>query len=151
MLAFGKFKEWILGNDVEEDDDFIDDNMEVVSSNSYTDDEPEDTGRDSFSKRNRVVNINATTQLKVVLVKPERFEDAGMVADHINNKRTVVMNLESASKEDYRRLLDFLSGVAYANQSTLKQVANRTFIVTPRNVDIMGDLLDELESNGAFF
>lgn len=151
MSAFEKFKEWIHGDDVE-DDDFIDDGLEMVNNNSYMDDEPADSGREAASgKRNRVVNINATTQLKVVLVKPERFEDASTVADHLNNKRTVVLNLESTNKEVSRRLVDFLSGVAYANNGQIKRVANSTFIITPYNVDIMGDLLDELESNGAFF
>ena len=102
-------------------------------------------------KKNKVVNIHATTQLKVVLVKPERFEDASTIADHLNNKRTVVLNLESTNKEVSRRLVDFLSGVAYANNGQIKRVANSTFIITPYNVDIMGDLLDELENNGAFY
>ena len=90
-------------------------------------------------------------QLQVVLVKPERFDDASAVADHLNAKRTVVLNLESTSKDIARRLVDFLSGVAYANNGQIKRVANSTFIITPYNVDIMGDLLDELESNGVFF
>ena len=64
---------------------------------------------------NKVVNINATTQLQVVLVKPERFEDASAIADQLNAKHTVVLNLESTGKEISRRLIDFLSGVAYAN------------------------------------
>lgn len=102
-------------------------------------------------KRNKVVNINATTQLQVILVKPERFDDASTVADHLNAKRTVVLNLESTNKEVSRRLVDFLSGVAYANNGQMKRVANSTFIITPYNVDIMGDLLDELESSGVFF
>ena len=101
--------------------------------------------------KNKVVNINATTQLKVVLVKPEHFEDASAVADHLNAKRTVVLNLESTPKDVSRRLIDFLSGVAYANNGQIKRVANSTFIITPYNVDVMGDLLDELENNGVFF
>ena len=100
---------------------------------------------------NKVVNINSTMQLQVVLVKPERFDDASAIADHLNAKRTVVLNLESTNKEVSRRLVDFLSGVAYANNGQIKRVANSTFIITPYNVDIMGDLLDELESNGVFF
>lgn len=100
---------------------------------------------------NKVVNINATTQLQVVLVKPERFDDAAAIADQLNAKRTVVLNLESANKEVSRRLIDFLSGVAYANNGQIKRVATSTFIITPYNVDIMGDLLDELENNGVFF
>ena len=103
------------------------------------------------NKKNKVVNIHTTTQLKVVLVKPERFEDASSVADHLNAKRTIVLNLESTSKEISRRLVDFLSGVAYANNGQIKRVANSTFIITPYNVGIMGDLLDELENNGVYF
>ena len=86
-----------------------------------------------------------------LLVKPEHFEDASAVADHLNAKRTVVLNLESTSKDIARRLIDFLSGVAYANNGQIKRVAASTFIITPYNVDIMGDLLDELESSGVFF
>ena len=106
---------------------------------------------DSSSKRNKVVNIHATTQLQVVLVKPEHFEDASTIADHLNAKRTVVLNLESASKEISRRLIDFLSGVAYANEGQIKKVANCTYIITPYNVGIMGeDLLDELSNSGLY-
>jgi len=102
-------------------------------------------------KRNKIVNINATTQLEVVLVKPDRFDDASGIADHLNNKRTVVLNLESTNKDVSRRLIDFLSGVAYANNGQIKRVANSTFIITPYNVGIVGDLLDELESSGVYF
>lgn len=103
------------------------------------------------SRSNKVVNIAATTQLSVVLVKPERFDDASAIADHLNAKRTVVLNLESTNKDVSRRLVDFLSGVAYANDGQIKRVANSTFIITPYNVDFVGDLLDELENNGVYF
>ena len=83
--------------------------------------------------------------------EPERFEDASTIADQLNAKRTVVLNLESTGKEVSRRLIDFLSGVAYANNGQIKRVATSTFIITPYNVDIMGDLIDELENNGVFF
>lgn len=109
-------------------------------------------GRSEEGRRNnKVVNIHTTAQLQVVLIKPERFEDAVGVADHLNDKRTVVLNLESTNKDVSRRIVDFLSGVAYANNGQIKRVANSTFIITPYNVDIVGDLLDELENNGVFF
>lgn len=111
----------------------------------------EHTDKQKSGRSNQIVNINATAQLKVVLVKPEHFEDASSIADHLNEKRTVVLNLESTNKEIARRLVDFLSGVAYANNGQIKRVANSTFIITPYNVDVMGDLLDELENNGMFF
>lgn len=99
----------------------------------------------------KVVNIHATTQLQVVLVKPDRYENASEVADHLRDKRTVVLNLEATEKSVARRLLDFLSGVAYAQEGKIKKVAIDTFIITPYNVDIMGDLIDELENNGLYF
>ena len=95
---------------------------------------------------NKVVNINATTQLQVVLVKPERFEDASAIADQLNAKHTVVLNLESTGKEISRRLIDFLSGVAYAQDGKIRRVASATYIITPFNVDLMGDQLDDMES-----
>ena len=103
------------------------------------------------SRRGKVVNIHATTQLKVVLVKPERFETASEIADHLKEKRTVVINLESTHKDIARRLVDFLSGVAYAGEGKIKKVAASTYIITPYSVDIQGDLIDELENNGLYF
>ena len=116
----------------------------------------QDTGAGMFSpeperRSNKVVNIHTTTQLQVVLVKPERFENASEIADHLREKRTVVLNLESTNKDIARRLLDFLSGVAYANEGKIKKVAISTYIITPYNVDILGDLIDELENNGLYF
>ena len=106
---------------------------------------------DDDRRSNKVVNIRAATQLQVVLVKPEKFEDASAIADHLREKRTVVLNLESTNKEIARRLLDLLSGVAYANEGKIKKVAISTYIITPYNVDILGDLIDELENNGLYF
>ena len=101
--------------------------------------------------KNKVVNIHATTQLKVVLVKPESYSDSTSIADHLNAKRTVVLNLESANRDTARRIIDFLGGVAYANNGQMQKVANATYIITPYSVEIMGDLLDELENNGYSF
>ena len=109
--------------------------------------EPARSSRDAFEdrrvkvddRRNKVVNIHATTQLKVVLVKPERFENASEIADHLKDKRTVVLNLESTNKDIARRLIDFLSGVAYAGEGKIKKVAANTYIITPYHVDIEGD------------
>ncbi|MBE6768048.1 MAG: cell division protein SepF [Ruminococcaceae bacterium] len=149
MGFLDKFKNWI--GDVEEaDDDEMEDtvgkedSMDFVTKTAAEAEEP-------VKRSNKVVNIHATAQLQVVLVKPERFDDASTVADHLNAKRTVVLNLENANKDVARRILDFLSGVAYANDGQIKKVANCTFIITPYNVGIMGDLLDELENNGLYF
>ena len=139
----------------DEDYDYEDDFEEPVkeSSRSLFDDRKDDRREDRRSevRHNKVVNIHATTQLKVVLVKPERFENASEIADHLKEKRTVVLNLESTNKDVARRLIDFLSGVAYAGEGKIKKVAANTYIITPYSVDIMGDLIDELENNGLYF
>lgn len=98
-----------------------------------------------------VINIHTTTKMQVVMVKPDRFECAVEVAAHLREKRTVMLNLEAANKEISRRLIDFLSGVAYALDGQVKKVANSTYVITPYNVEIIGDLLDELENNGMYF
>ncbi|MFV0412354.1 MAG: cell division protein SepF [Oscillospiraceae bacterium] len=100
---------------------------------------------------NNVLNINATTQLQVVLVKPERFSEGSEVADHLGQRRTVVVNFETTKKEVARRLLDFLSGVVYSFNGKISRVATNIYIVTPYNVDIVGDeLLGELENSGLY-
>ena len=103
------------------------------------------------SQGTRVVDIHTTAKLQVVLKTPDNFDDATAIADELLDKRTVVLNLEHTPKEHASKLLCFLSGVAYANGGKLKKIANNTYIITPYNVDVMGDLLDELESNGMFF
>ena len=137
----------------DEDYDYEDDFEEPAKeSRSLFDDRKEERReeRRSEERHNKVVNIHATTQLKVVLGKPERFENASEIADHLKEKRTVVLNLESTNKDVARRLIDFLSGVAYAGEGKIKKVAANTYIITPYSVDIMGDLIDELENNGLY-
>ena len=134
-----------------EDEEF-EDEMDILNSSAPESKKDYDYEEMTVStKKNKVVNIHTTTQLQVVLVKPERFENASEIADHLREKRTVVLNLESTNKDVARRLLDFLSGVAYAQEGKIKKVAISTYIITPYNVDILGDLIDELENNGLYF
>lgn len=109
--------------------------------------------RENYDPNNRVVNIHASAKLQVVLFKPEKFGDETRnIADELLKMHTIVLNLEQTSKEASRRIIDFLSGIAYANGGKLKKVATETYVVTPYNVDITGDdLMDELESSGVCF
>lgn len=153
MSVFDNLKGVLGINQDAEGDAYLDDTEDDVFAGAQGGAAAPDTyaQAEATKQHNKVVNINATTQLQVVLVKPERFDDASTIADQLNAKRTVVLNLESTNKEVSRRLIDFLSGVAYANNGQIKRVATSTFIITPYNVDIMGDLIDELENNGVFF
>ncbi|MDK2802171.1 MAG: cell division protein SepF [Oscillospiraceae bacterium] len=147
MSFMEKIKVMIGASDEEYEDD-----MDMVNEEHNNNENQDAFDYDSNSgvKKNKVVNIHATTKLQVVLVKPEKFEDASSIADHLNSKRTVVLNLESTNKEISRRLIDFLSGVAYANNGQIKKVANSTFIITPYNVGVVGDLLEEIENSGVY-
>ncbi len=98
----------------------------------------------------KVVNINTTTQMQVVLVKPDRFDNVSEIAEHLRSRHAVVLNLESTNKDIARRLVDFLSGCAYALDGKIKKIAISTYIITPYNVDIVGDLIDELENSGLY-
>ena len=135
-----------LTHPYDDEDDEFDEFEETPRRDTF-----EDRRAKVEDRRNKVVNIHATTQLKVVLVKPERFENASEIADHLKDKRTVVLNLESTNKDIARRLIDFLSGVAYAGEGKIKKVSTNTYIITPYHVDLEGDLIDELENNGLYF
>ena len=146
-----------MEDDYDEDEDVYEDEDEPEERNQTPPprerEEPRRREYQEPPRRNnggKVVNIHATTQLQVVLVKPDRYENASEIADHLRDKRTVVLNLEKTQKDVSRRLLDFLSGVAYAQEGKIKKVALQTYIVTLYNVDIMGDLIDELENNGLY-
>ena len=108
--------------------------------------------RTARPREGKVVNLGAGgTQSQVVLVKPERFETAAEIADQLRARRPVLINLETTPKDVTRRLVDFLSGVAYALDGKVKKIAANTYIITPSNVDLVGDLMDELESSGMYF
>lgn len=79
----------------------------------------------------------AALELKVV--RPERFESVTQIADHLLNKRTIVLNLEATNKETARRMIDFLSGVAYSIEGSLKKVATTIYVITPNEVGITNE------------
>lgn len=142
------------------DDDDVDvyEEREVPSYRKPLEEEHEEpitraARRSESNNVNKVVNIHATAQLQVVLSKPESFGDeTRSVADELIEMHTVVLNLENTNKDVSRRIIDFLSGVAYANGGKIKRVATSTYIITPYNVDLTGDdVLDELENSGVYF
>ncbi|MBQ6714474.1 MAG: cell division protein SepF [Clostridia bacterium] len=138
---------------IPEDDEFEDEMEEKVEEPK---EEPQYAPKKAEAPRiikSKAANYNQnSTQMQVVLVKPDRFEDVEAIADHLNNKKTVVLNLEDANREVSRRIIDFLSGVAYANHGNIRKVANSTFIIVARDVDIMGELmLDDFSESKLYF
>ena len=131
-------------NDYEEE---LIENSEFSNSSVFEEDETEtfDGG-----KRNKVVKIHTTAQLKLVVMQPESFEDAREIANHLKNKKPGVINLEAVERNAAQRIVDFLSGAVYALDGNIQKVANGIFLIAPYNVGIMGDFKDELRSKGIF-
>lgn len=127
--------------------DFEDDTVEetkVDNDDIYSSGEKKREPRLFQSEKKSKNSSSGSSQMQVVIVKPDHFEDVTMIADHLNARKSVVLNLEASNRETSRRILDFLSGVAYANGGTIRKVANSTFMITPGDVDIMGEFfMDE--------
>ncbi|MBE6808751.1 MAG: cell division protein SepF [Ruminococcaceae bacterium] len=101
--------------------------------------------------KSKTVNFNPN-QMQVVLVKPERYDDVTSIADHLNEGKTVVLNLENLDTELCRRIVDFLSGATYANHGNMRKVSRGTFLIVPHGVDMMGELmLEDFEENKMYF
>lgn len=90
--------------------------------------------------------------LKIVLARPEKYSEVTEIGSDINLKKTVLLNLENVKNDDAKRILDFISGVAFANSAKIKMMAQKTFAIIPSNVQFVGDdLMSELENNGYSF
>lgn len=150
MGMMDKIKKMVSLNDEDyEDNDFVEEEEKsYFSSKKVKDEEPQ---QKTFFGKSSSVKTTVSPQMQVVLVKPSRFEDVTSIADHLNEHKTVVLNLEMANRETSRRLIDFLSGTAYAQKGSIKKVAHSTYIITPSHVDVLGDLiLDDIDSSMYF-
>lgn len=102
--------------------------------------------------KSKTAPAQAGSQVQVVLVKPDRFDDMPSVADHLNSGKTVVLNLEDASSEVARRMVDFLSGACYANGGNMKKVAKNTFLIAAHGVGVAGELsLEDFDEGKIYF
>lgn len=162
MSLMDKLKKGLGNNpDYDRDEDYVDDygqeeydepteSYEEDYRDSYDDDyrEPAQNRRQSYSAGgNRFVDISSNFQVQVVVAKPKVFDEVTGISDHLNAKRTVVLNLEDCIENQNpnepnvaRRIVDFIGGVAYANEGKINRITKSTYIIIPRNVDLVGDL-----------
>lgn len=142
MGVMAKLKTALGMNEYEEENSFEEEYEEAPQTRSAR---KEHTV--SYDDR-KVVSMSATAQLKVVLLRPESYSrDANPIADHLKAKRAVVINFERTINGEARRLLDFLSGVAYAQDGNVQRIAEKAFLITPYNVEIeSNDFLYEIEN-----
>ena len=87
-----------------------------------------------------VLNTTTSTKQQVILTRPESFNDAPVIATNLRSKKAVVLNLEGVDKALARRVVDFLSGCAYALDGSVKKVSQATYLFCPYNMEVQGDL-----------
>lgn len=146
MALVDKLKDLINPrDDFEDDDDYYEDERDY-KKNDYLDDDYLERVKPA---KNNVVSLNSKPQHSVVLVKPLVFENTAEISNNLKNKRTIILNLEKTDEDEARRIVDFLSGVAYGIEGQIQLISRRTYIVAPHSVEVLGDLLEEL-TNLAF-
>jgi len=89
--------------------------------------------------------------MRVVVMEPTSFEEAQNIADQLKSRRPVIVNLENAEKMLAKRIVDFISGTTYALNGNMQKVGNGIFLFVPTNVDISGEMRDELKDKGLFW
>ncbi|QZY57140.1 cell division protein SepF [Crassaminicella profunda] len=102
------------------------------------------------SKKNKVVNIHTTTQMKVVVYEPVEFEEVPKIVDNLKNRKPVIMNLEKLEPELAKKIFDFANGAVYALDGSIQKVSKGIFILAPSNVDIAGNINEELKNTALF-
>lgn len=136
----------------------------VIGIMGFSDEEPEDeifeeNEREknaqeevrSGRKNAQVVSIHSQKQIRVVVMEPSSFEEAQNIADQLKSRRPVIVNLENAEKVLAKRIVDFISGTTYALNGNMQKVGNGIFLFVPTNVDISGEMRDELKDKGLFW
>lgn len=150
MLSFIKKKLTDFG--LLDDEEDLEENVETMFPTKETISKDIKDTKESLQapKRGKIVNIHTTTQLKVVVVQPDAFEDSKEIADHLKTKKPIVVNLENIDREVAKRIIDFLSGAVYSLDGNIQKISNGIFLIVPYNMGIMGDFKDELRNKVAF-
>ena len=105
---------------------------------------------DRQPRSDREFSVRATTRLRVTIAQPKRLEDVPAVAEELKAGMTVILNLEGVDRAPMGRILDVLSGVAYALDAAISRIAANTYMIVPFNVEFEGGLMDALTSGGVF-
>lgn len=90
------------------------------------------------------------TPVKVHLVEPKNFNDAQLIADKFKSDIPVILNLQRSDTELSKRLIDFASGLTYALEGGIERVADKVFLLTPRNVEVSAEEKQRLIEKGFF-
>lgn len=102
------------------------------------------------SGRSRTLRPVADDDIQVHLVVPRNFNDAQQVADQFKRKVPVILNLQTTDHELSKRLIDFASGLTYALDGGMQRIAEKVFLLTPRNVEVSAEEKARLIDKGFF-
>ena len=137
-----------LEDDVEEKEEL---NLDKSEASFEIDGDTDSYVSQSSKKRqNKVVSIHTAVSAKVVIVKPQDFDEATNICDDIKNRKIVVVNTTNLESKIAQRLLDFMSGSTYALGAELQEIDKGIYILSPSNVEVSNDLKNELSSKGIF-
>jgi cell division inhibitor SepF len=89
-------------------------------------------------------STNVTKSSKVMILEPITYSESTEIADHLKNRRAVVVNLQSIGQTEGRQIVDFLSGVVYAIGGDIQKIGSSIFLCTPDNVEVTGNITDFL-------
>ena len=103
------------------------------------------------TRKGKVVGLHAGKNQRVIIMKPEDFGDAKLIADHLRSRRTVVVNLEHAGLEEAKRILDFISGTAYALSCNVVKVSENIFIFSPDHIELTSEAKKDMAEKGVIF
>jgi len=104
----------------------------------------------SRQKKGRVVNIHTSSYIKVVIYQPVSFEDTQTIINNLKSRKPIVVNLESLDAALAQRVLDFISGAVYALHGTIQKVSRGIFVLAPSNIDIVGNIPEELKGKSFY-
>ena len=120
---------------------------EEVEEEQLQGQQPAPDGVVPLKRQGTVVSLHTQKQVRVYLAEPVTYDDAQMIADHLRNRRPVVINLHKAQFDEAKRLLDFISGCTYALGGVLQKLGHNIFLCAPENVDIQGQISDVMNES----
>ena len=115
-------------------------------------DEPRGGGRETRVLRSVAANGRAGGggDIQVHLVIPKSFNDAQQIADQFKDAIPVILNLQGTDTDLSKRLIDFASGLTYALDGGMQRIADKVFLLTPRNVEVSAEERARLIEKGFF-
>ncbi|WP_416198111.1 MAG: Cell division protein SepF [Sporanaerobacter sp.] len=124
-----------LDEEYEEYDDYDEEDLDIPQS---------------VKVNNKVVSIHNNMNMKLVVHEPLNYEDAPKIIDDLKMRKTVVVNLEELELECKKQIFDFINGGLYALEGNIHKVTKDIFILAPNNVEIDGQLKEDIKSRGLF-